>query len=131
MTSMIDRGTLDRMIALGRERGELTAEEFQAALPVESMDVDALVLMMLELEAAGISVESKVFGPRADRPVPLAPELPSASANASRSHTRVAEGGPIPARPGPRRRNRLKRPMLPARETTSIGSCCCPASPPS
>ncbi|MFF8803338.1 MULTISPECIES: Rha family transcriptional regulator [unclassified Methylobacterium] len=65
--------------------------EFQASLSVESMDVDALVLMMLELEAAGISVEPKAFGPRAARPVPLAPERPSASANASPSHARRGE----------------------------------------
>lgn len=76
------------MIALGRKRTELTAEEFQASPSVESMDVDALVLIMLELEAAGISVEPKAFGPRVARPVPLAPERPSASANASPSHTR-------------------------------------------
>ncbi|MEE7482660.1 hypothetical protein MPAR168_18035 [Methylorubrum populi] len=70
MGGTIDRGTLDRLIALGRERGELTAEALQAALPVDSMDVDTLVLVMLELEAAGISVEPDVLGPRADRALP-------------------------------------------------------------
>ena len=63
------------------------------------MDVDALVLVMLEPEAAGIGVEPEAFGPRADRPVPLAPDPPSAAANASPSHTRLAEGGPIRAGP--------------------------------
>ncbi len=53
MAAPIDRATLDRLIALGRQRGELTASELQAALPVEALDVDALVLVMLELEAAG------------------------------------------------------------------------------
>jgi hypothetical protein len=66
MAGTIDRATLDRLIALGRERGELTASQFQAALPVEALDVDALVLVMLELEAAGVSVEPDAFGPRAD-----------------------------------------------------------------
>jgi len=42
MAGTIDRATLDRLIALGRERGELTASELQAALPVEALDVDAL-----------------------------------------------------------------------------------------
>ena len=64
MAGTLDRATLDRLIALGRVRGELTASEFQAALPVEALDVDALVMVMLELEAAGISVEPDAFGPR-------------------------------------------------------------------
>ncbi len=98
MASTIDRGTLDRLIALGRERGELTAKELQAALPIGSMDVDSLVLVMLELEAAGINVEPDVFGPRADRPLPLAPKLPSASANVSPSFARAADVGPAAAR---------------------------------
>lgn len=73
MAGTIDRATLDRLIAQGRERGELTAGELQAALPVDAMDVDALVLVMLELEAAGVSVEPEAFGPRIE-----------------------AEGGPVP-----------------------------------
>lgn len=70
MAGAIDRATLDRLIALGRERGELTASELQAALPVEALDVDALVLLMLELEDAGVSVEPDAFGPRTDAVVP-------------------------------------------------------------
>jgi hypothetical protein len=37
----IDRGTLDRLIALGRSRGELTAEELRAVLPVDTMPKSA------------------------------------------------------------------------------------------
>ncbi|MCJ2010944.1 RNA polymerase sigma factor region1.1 domain-containing protein [Methylobacterium sp. J-076] len=66
MAGTIDRATLDRLIARGRERGELTASELQAALPVEALDVDALVLVMLELEEAGVSVEPDALGPRAE-----------------------------------------------------------------
>lgn len=66
MAGTIDRTTLDRLIALGRERGGLTAAEFQAALPVDAMDVDALVLVMLELEEAGVSVEPDALGPRSE-----------------------------------------------------------------
>ena len=66
MAGTIDRATLDRLIALGRERGALTASELQAALPVEGLHVDALVLLMLELEEAGVSVEPDAYGPRVE-----------------------------------------------------------------
>lgn len=82
MAQTIDRGTLDRLIALGRARGELTAGDLQAALPVDHMDVDALVLVMLELEAAGVSVEPEAFGPPIDRPLPGALTLPEAGPGA-------------------------------------------------
>jgi hypothetical protein len=94
MAGTIDRATLDRLIALGRVRGELTASEFQAALPVDTLDVDALVLVMLELEAAGISVEPDALGPRPEtvttpaftraRPPADPPAPPNAAGDASR-----------------------------------------------
>lgn len=77
MSQTIDRGTLDRLIALGRERGELSAEDLRAALPVDRLDVDDLVLVMLELEAAGISVEPEAFGPPADKPLTTTLTLPA------------------------------------------------------
>ena len=80
MAQTIDRGTLDRLIALGRARGELTAQDLQAALPIDRMEVDALVLVMLELDAAGVSVEPEAFGPPVDRPISgslMLPEQPS------------------------------------------------------
>ncbi|WCS26550.1 hypothetical protein LOK46_06865 [Methylobacterium sp. NMS14P] len=77
MTQALDRGTLDRLVALGRTRGILTADDLRAALPVERMDVDALVLVMLELEAAGVSVEPEAFGPPTDRPLPVSVTLPA------------------------------------------------------
>ena len=93
MAVTIDRATLDRLIALGRERGELTAGELQAALPVEALDVDALVLVMLELEEAGVSVEPDAFGPRGE------------TVAAPRFTLPMPEPGtppaPEPARPGP------------------------------
>lgn len=76
MSETIDRGTLDRLITRGRNRGELSAEDLRAALPVERMDVDDLVLVMLELEAAGISVEPEAFGPPTDKPLTTAVTLP-------------------------------------------------------
>ena len=77
MTQGLDRGTLDRLIALGRSRGAITADDLRTALPVERMDVDALVLVMLELEAAGVSVEPEAVAPPANRPVSTAVELPA------------------------------------------------------
>ncbi|MGC8045175.1 hypothetical protein ACP3WJ_23745, partial [Salmonella enterica] len=60
-----------------RSRGAITADDLRTALPVERMDVDALVLVMLELEAAGVSVEPEAVGPPANRPVSTAVELPA------------------------------------------------------
>lgn len=92
MTQVLDRGTLDRLVALGRDRGLLTADDLRAALPVERMDVDALVLVMLELEAAGVSVEPEAFGPPTDRPVPAAVTLPAPGSGTP--PVRAAESGP-------------------------------------
>lgn len=106
MSQTIDRGTLDRLIALGRDRGELSADDLRAALPVERMDVDALVLVMLELEAAGVSVEPEAFGPPADRPIPTALTLPRQEpgtvppARRAEGAGAAAAGGREPAPPG-------------------------------
>lgn len=103
MTQALDRGTLDRLVALGRDRGLLTADDLRAALPVERMDVDALVLVMLELEAAGVSVEPEAFGPR--------------RTGRSRPRSPFPRRGPARRRSGPRRRGRarLSRPPHPPR----------------
>ncbi|SFK80890.1 RNA polymerase sigma factor region1.1 domain-containing protein [Methylorubrum salsuginis] len=85
MTTPIDRATLDRLVALGRERGELTADDLQRLLPIDAMDVDALVLVMLELDAAGVSVEPDAFGPRGERPVTAVPDLPAPERGAAAS----------------------------------------------
>ncbi len=126
MAAPIDRATLDRLIALGRQRGELTASELQAALPVEALDVDALVLVMLELEAAGVSVEPDAFGPRGETVAAprftLAapdPDPPPALASAGRGD------GPPPGRSRPRRRGRAAR--IPGTRA-SAGWSCSPAS---
>ncbi len=91
MTQALDRGTLDRLVALGRDRGLLTADDLRATLPVERMDVDALVLVMLELEAAGVSVEPEAFGPPTDRPVPASVTLPAPGSGTP--PVRAAEAG--------------------------------------
>lgn len=100
--STIDRATLDRLVALGRARGELTADDLQRFLPIDAMDVDALVLVMLELDAAGVSVEPEAFGPPGERPTGPVPELPATprGAPAGRPVMEAAAGteGPVPAR---------------------------------
>ena len=93
MTASIDRATLDRLIALGRERGELTADDLQRALPIDTMDVDALVLVMLELDAAGVGVEPDAFGPRGERPAMAGPDLPVPERGAA-APSPVAVGAP-------------------------------------
>jgi hypothetical protein len=98
MSQTIDRGTLDRLIALGRDRGELAAEDLRAALPVERLDVDDLVLVMLELEAAGISVEPEAFGPPADKPLTTALTLPPRDPGPV-PPVRAGEGGDAAAAP--------------------------------
>lgn len=85
MSHAIDRATLDRLITLGRERGQLTADDLQRALPVDTMDVDALVLVMLELDAAGVGVEPDAFGPRGERPALPGPDLPAPAPGAAAS----------------------------------------------
>lgn len=108
MSQTIDRETLDRLIARGRAQGELTADDLRAALPVERMEVDALVLVMLELEAAGVSVEPEAFGPPADRPAAAAIALPNRDPGAppawqakgvDTAASAGAEHAPVPATP--------------------------------
>jgi hypothetical protein len=108
MAGTIDRATLDRLIALGRERGELTASEFQAALPTDAMDVEALVLVILELEAAGVSVEPEAWGPRVDvtaapgivlspaAPSPTPPKIPSGTDSQMKADAPMAVLTPPP-----------------------------------
>ncbi|MET3414669.1 RNA polymerase sigma factor region1.1 domain-containing protein [Methylobacterium sp. 1030] len=111
MTQALDRATLDRLVALGRDRGLLTADDLRAALPVERMDVDALVLVMLELEAAGVSVEPEAFGPPTDRAIPVSVALPAprpgtppvraAEAEAGQGAAFAAPASAAPAAPEP------------------------------
>jgi hypothetical protein len=53
----IDRSTLDRLVAQGRAKGQLTNEDLAAALPIASMDADDIALVVVHLEEAGIAVE--------------------------------------------------------------------------
>ena len=108
MSQTIDRGTLDRLIALGRARGGLSADDLRVALPVEQMDVDALVLVMLELETAGVSVEPDAFGPPVERPVAPSLVLPAPESEPA-PPVRPADGGAATAPAA----NRPAAPMVP------------------
>ncbi|GJD53382.1 hypothetical protein OPKNFCMD_6157 [Methylobacterium crusticola] len=57
MQDAFDRSTLDRLIDLGRRQGELTSEDLRRALPVARMSPEAIALVLIELEEAGIVVE--------------------------------------------------------------------------
>lgn len=82
--SAVARGELDRLIALGRQKGELSPADLQAVLPIHGMSAEAIAQVVLDLDAAGIPVELEDLLPgRAHpdgiAPVPLAPApgLPS------------------------------------------------------
>lgn len=114
LAGMIDRATFDRLVALGRERGGLTAAELQAALPVEAMEVDALVLVMLELEEAGVSVEPDALGPRSEGgtagPVLPLPDPGAPRPAAGTGGDRVSGQGAPRRRPPPVPQPRRRRP---------------------
>ncbi|KQT70144.1 hypothetical protein ASG51_13820 [Methylobacterium sp. Leaf465] len=107
---------LDRLIALGRQKGELSPADLQAALPIHGMSAEAIAQVVLDLEAAGIPVELEdlLTGrahpdgiarlPLAPAPGPpsldAAPAAPRPDAPASRAGAPVAAGlEPGPATP--------------------------------
>lgn len=57
MQPALDSTTLDRLIALGRERGQLTTEDLRASLPVDNMSAADIALIVVHLEETGVPVE--------------------------------------------------------------------------
>lgn len=57
MQPALDRDMLDRLVARGRERGQLTTADLRANLPVEAMSIEAIALVVAHLEESGIPVE--------------------------------------------------------------------------
>ena len=97
--SAFARRDLDRLIALGRQRGELTPADLQAALPIQSMSAEAIAQVVLDLDAAGIAVELEdlvpgLAHPGGIAPVPLAPALGPASPAVPASSPRVSGAKP-------------------------------------
>ena len=120
MQPAIDRNTLEGLIALGRQRGGLTNQDLQAALPVGTMSAEDIALIVLQLEEAGVPVEpdESLLQPRpgaaAPRPLPSAEILPFPKRPAtlpkprSRADSSVSRLGGAAASP------RTSRPMRPA-----------------
>ncbi|ACA20912.1 hypothetical protein M446_6660 [Methylobacterium sp. 4-46] len=113
MQPAIDRATLDRLIARGRERGELTSADLRAALPISGMSPDAIALVLIELEEAGVPVEleedllapgrgfSAAPPPAAE--LPAGREVPRAAPPGPAAHAGAASPPAAAPRPGPAR----------------------------
>lgn len=98
---------LQRLLAIGRQRGHVTLEEVKAALPVAEMGAEELGRAMLRLEEAGVEVrlEGDLLRPRpgseaADPPPVTLP--PGAEPAPARAPPMAAPGAPFepPPRPG-------------------------------
>lgn len=109
------RQDLDRLIALGLRKGELTPADLQAALPIHAMSAEDIARVVLELEEAGVPVELEdliggLAHPGGVAPLPIAPEpgLPGAAG-------RRLTGGPTrhEAPPRPSRHHRRRKAPLP------------------
>ncbi|MFE1602385.1 RNA polymerase sigma factor region1.1 domain-containing protein [Methylobacterium sp. ID0610] len=92
MQPAIDRASLDRLIARGRAQGQLTTEDLRRDLPISGMSPDAIALLLVELEEAGVPVELEEELLAPGRPVRSA--LPPAAAL---PRQREAAAGPPPA----------------------------------
>jgi hypothetical protein len=57
MQQALDSNTLDRLIALGRQQGQLTTLDLETNLPIHSMSAEDIALIVVHLEDAGIPVE--------------------------------------------------------------------------
>jgi hypothetical protein len=96
MQPAIDRNTLESLIALGRQKGGLTNQDLEAALPTGSMSVEDIALVVLQLEEAGVPI---------DLDESLLTRHPQAAAQTSQ---RSAEILPFPKRPSMPPKTRLK-----------------------
>ncbi|RVU14549.1 RNA polymerase sigma factor region1.1 domain-containing protein [Methylobacterium oryzihabitans] len=109
MEAGIDRATLDRLIALGRRRDGLTTEDLRQALPIGGMSADAIALVVIELEDAGIPVDldESLLGGRpgstaAPMPAMPVPEVPPPPAGPPAPATAAPRGAaPASAAPAP------------------------------
>jgi hypothetical protein len=57
MQQALDSNTLDRLISLGREQGQLTTQDLETHLPIHSMSAEEIALIVVHLEESGIPVE--------------------------------------------------------------------------
>lgn len=57
MQQALDSNTLDRLIALGRQQGQLTTLDLETNLPIHSMSAEEIALIVVHLEESGVPVE--------------------------------------------------------------------------
>jgi hypothetical protein len=57
MQQALDSNTLDRLIALGRQQGQLTTLDLETNLPIHSMSAEDIALIVVHLEESGVPVE--------------------------------------------------------------------------
>jgi hypothetical protein len=57
MQQALDSNTLDRLISLGRQQGQLTTQDLEANLPIHSMSAEEIALIVVHLEESGVPVE--------------------------------------------------------------------------
>jgi hypothetical protein len=57
MQPAIDRSSLERLVALGRQKGGLTNQDLAEALPVNDMSAEDIALVVVHLEESGIPVD--------------------------------------------------------------------------
>jgi hypothetical protein len=98
MQPAFDSNTLDRLIALGRERGHLTNQDLEANLPIASMSAEEIALIVVHLEETGVPVE-------------LDDSLLSPNAKVSPAPAKSAEIIPFPDRAAAARMKRRTAPL--------------------
>ena len=59
MAAGISNDTLQRLIELGKQKGQLFPEDLFSLLPVDRMSAEDIALVVLEIEEAGVPVESE------------------------------------------------------------------------
>jgi hypothetical protein len=57
MQQALDSNTLDRLIALGRQQGQLTTLDLETNLPIHAMSAEDIALIVVQIEESGVPVE--------------------------------------------------------------------------
>lgn len=57
MQPAFDNSTLERLVTLGRERGQLTTEDLRTTFAIDAMSAEDIALIVVHLEEAGVPVE--------------------------------------------------------------------------
>ena len=98
MQQALDSNTLDRLIALGRQQGQLTTLDLETNLPIHSMSAEDIALIVVHIEEAGIPVE-------------LEDSLVSTQPKPAAAPTRSAEIIPFPDRAAAARMKKRDAPL--------------------